>query len=63
MLKKIKILQRIQDMIESFNGRQSIPSDYESILEEHLVLVCKPPERLEWKPRNIWAMKSTNKTS
>lgn len=46
MLKKMKALQPVQDMIECLNRWQSISSDYKSILEERLVLVCKLPERL-----------------
>jgi hypothetical protein len=44
---KTKILQRIQEMVEQLNRLQSIPGDYESTLEERLVLVCNPPKRLE----------------
>lgn len=34
-------------MIEDLNRWQSIPTDYESILEERLFLVCKLPDRLK----------------
>lgn len=43
----MKILRRVNDMIEDLNRWQSIPTDYESILEERLSLVCKLPDRLK----------------
>lgn len=43
----MKILQRIHDIAEDLNRCQSIPTNYELILEERLFLLCKPPERLK----------------
>lgn len=43
----MKVLQRIRDMIEDLNRWQSIPTDYELILEERLFLICKLPDRLK----------------
>ncbi|KAL6229328.1 hypothetical protein BDW75DRAFT_235294 [Aspergillus navahoensis] len=43
----MKIIQRVNAMIEDLNRWQSIPTVYESILEERLFLVCKPPDRLK----------------
>jgi hypothetical protein len=48
-MEKPRILHRIETMIGLLNRRQSIPSEYESILEERLVLICKPPQRLNRK--------------
>lgn len=44
---RTKTLQSIQDMVEQLNRRQSMLGDYESTLEERLVLVCNPPKRLQ----------------
>ncbi|KAL2784140.1 hypothetical protein BJX66DRAFT_317156 [Aspergillus keveii] len=48
-MEKTKILPRIDNMVDRLNHIQSIPSEYELILEDRLVLVCKPPQRLNRK--------------
>lgn len=47
MSEQTRISQRINAVIEDLNRWQSIPANYESILEERLFLVCKPPDRLK----------------
>ncbi|PYI11731.1 hypothetical protein BO78DRAFT_403110 [Aspergillus sclerotiicarbonarius CBS 121057] len=45
----MKTLQRICHVIEVLNQRQSIPSDYEPIFEERIILICSTPKRLPRK--------------
>jgi hypothetical protein len=45
----MKILQRFHDIIEVLDQQQSIPSDYEPIFEERLILICSTPGRLPRK--------------
>lgn len=47
MSEKTRISQRINAVIEDLDRWQSIPANYESILEERLFLVCKPPDCLK----------------
>ncbi|KAL4891320.1 hypothetical protein BDV59DRAFT_182206 [Aspergillus ambiguus] len=42
----MKLLQRICNMNKVIHQQQSIPSDYESIFEERIVLICITPGRL-----------------
>lgn len=45
----MKIPQRICQVVGVLDQRQSIPSEYEPIFEERIVLICNPLERLPRK--------------